>query len=436
MRIAYLIAGAGGMYCGSCLRDNRIVAELHRIGADVVAIPLYTPIRTDERVATTVPIHFGGVSLYLAHRWRPLRHLPRPVRRALDHPWLLRALSRHAVKTDASELVALTLSMLDGEAESMRAHRDDLFCTLRTARPDVVVLPNLLFAGLAAPLRRELDTTIVCTLSGEDVFLDALPEKARRQAYALIRDAVPHIHGFVAPTRYYGRKMTAELDLDPANVHYVPLGVDAAESLDGEINESPQFTIGFLARIAPEKGLDLLVDAFIEMNRSQRVCDLRVAGYLASESYLRDVRERVRQAGLVDHFQYAGELDLVEKTEFLRGLDCFCVPARHPEPKGLYVLEALLEGIPAVLPNHGSFCELIEETRGGLLYDPAEPGALSRSLSCLMDDPDLRASLGKAGSVAAETAYSTSTMVASAQAAFARACAERQQEDNASHARP
>ena len=48
MRIAYLASGAGGMYCGSCMRDNRIAATLIAQGRDVVLIPLYTPLRTDE----------------------------------------------------------------------------------------------------------------------------------------------------------------------------------------------------------------------------------------------------------------------------------------------------------------------------------------------------------------------------------------------------
>ncbi|MCZ6539665.1 MAG: glycosyltransferase family 1 protein, partial [Chloroflexi bacterium] len=48
MKVAYLTAGAGGMYCGSCMRDNTLAAALLRSGRDVVLIPIYSPIRTDE----------------------------------------------------------------------------------------------------------------------------------------------------------------------------------------------------------------------------------------------------------------------------------------------------------------------------------------------------------------------------------------------------
>ncbi len=63
MRIAYLIAGAGGMYCGSCLRDNRLAATLIAQGRDVVLMPLYTPIRTDEVDVSETHVYYGGINV-------------------------------------------------------------------------------------------------------------------------------------------------------------------------------------------------------------------------------------------------------------------------------------------------------------------------------------------------------------------------------------
>ena len=49
MKILSITAGAGGMYCGSCLRDNALAAELLARGHDVTLLPLYTPLLTDEQ---------------------------------------------------------------------------------------------------------------------------------------------------------------------------------------------------------------------------------------------------------------------------------------------------------------------------------------------------------------------------------------------------
>ena len=67
--------------------------------------------------------------------------------------------------------------------------------------------------------------------------------------------------------------------------------------------------------------------------------------------------------------------------EFLKNLTLFSVPARYPEAFGLYVVEAMAAGVPVVLPNDGSFPEIIEATQGGYLYDPKEDGGLIRALS-------------------------------------------------------
>jgi len=48
MRIIHIIAGAASMYCGSCLRDNALAAELLSWGHDVILVPIYMPTLTDE----------------------------------------------------------------------------------------------------------------------------------------------------------------------------------------------------------------------------------------------------------------------------------------------------------------------------------------------------------------------------------------------------
>src|SRR5512133_3247205 len=66
VRIVQLTPGAGGMYCGNCLRDNALVRELRRLGHDTVMVPLYLPMtldETDESAGT--PTFFGGISVYL-----------------------------------------------------------------------------------------------------------------------------------------------------------------------------------------------------------------------------------------------------------------------------------------------------------------------------------------------------------------------------------
>jgi glycosyltransferase involved in cell wall biosynthesis len=94
--------------------------------------------------------------------------------------------------------------------------------------------------------------------------------------------------------------------------------------------------LSFLARIAPEKGLHTLAEAYIQLRRKADLglAALRVAGYLAPEhkAYLRGVGRSLAAAGLSHEFSYQGVLDRAGKIEFLRRLNVFSVPCTYDEP--------------------------------------------------------------------------------------------------------
>ena len=48
MRILQITAGAAGMYCGSCTRDNALARAMIARGHDVTLVPVYTPTRPDD----------------------------------------------------------------------------------------------------------------------------------------------------------------------------------------------------------------------------------------------------------------------------------------------------------------------------------------------------------------------------------------------------
>src|SRR5215471_3479420 len=121
MRISYITAGAAGMYCGSCMRDNTLVAALSRLGHDVLLLPTYTPIRTDEEDVSQQRVFFGGINVYLQQKSGIFRHTPRWFDRLLDAPGLLNwAANTFGIGIQAEELGRLTLSMLEGSHGKQR----------------------------------------------------------------------------------------------------------------------------------------------------------------------------------------------------------------------------------------------------------------------------------------------------------------------------
>src|SRR5438093_13570633 len=111
MRIAYISAGAGGMFCGSCLHDNTLAAALIALGHDALLIPTYTPLRTDEIDVSERRVFLGGINAYLQQKVSLFRHTPRFFDWFLDARLLLRWVARFAVRTQAQELADLVISV-------------------------------------------------------------------------------------------------------------------------------------------------------------------------------------------------------------------------------------------------------------------------------------------------------------------------------------
>jgi glycosyltransferase involved in cell wall biosynthesis len=103
----------------------------------------------------------------------------------------------------------------------------------------------------------------------------------------------------------------------------------------------------------------------------------------------------------------------------LRGLDVLSVPTVYREPKGLYVLEALANGVPVVQPRHGSFPELVELTGGGLLVEPDDLDGLAAALKRMLDDRRAAAALGQRGQEAVWQRFTADRMAEQTAAVYA-----------------
>ena len=433
MKIASITAGAAGMICGSCLRDNALAAALVAQGHDALLIPTYTPIRTDEPDVSVPRVFFGGINVFLQQKTGLFRASPRWLDRLLDFPGLLRLVSKFAVGIRAEELGALTVSMLEGTHGKQRKELAKLVDWLETDwRPDVVLLTNVLLSGLAPELHRRLKVPIVATLQGDDIFLEALPEPYRGRALELIRENCRDVAGYVATCRYYADFMAEYLKLPRKQMHVVYPGIrttltpspSPTKRGEGGMSDGPspakqregseRPVIGYFARIAPEKGLHLLADAFILLRKSPGApaARLRFSGWLGNHNkpYLAGIRQKLADAGLAADVEHVVSPTHADKVRFLQSIDVLSVPAPYREPKGLYVLEALAHGVPVVQPRHGSFPELIEMTGGGLLATPDDPADLANALRRLLDDPALRRELGDKGKAAVNERFTAERM--------------------------
>jgi glycosyltransferase involved in cell wall biosynthesis len=415
VKILYLTGGAGQMYCGSCLRDNALAAELIARGHDITLLPIYTPTLTDEPNVSNGKVFFGGISVYLEQYVPLFRNSPRWIDRLLDSKSMLQLASRRSISTSPKMLGELTVSMLKGEDGFQQKEVAKLLeWAKHEAPPDLVSLPYSLLLGLAKPIKEALGRPICCTLQGEDLFLEGLHEPYRSEAMGLIRAQIKYVDAFISVSDYYAEFMPGYLEVPPEKIRVVPLGINLQGYESRPAERSGPFTVGFFARIAPEKGLHVLAEAYCMLRTSGELpkARLEAAGYMAPEhrQYLADIENKIAAAGLSDEFHYRGVLDRDQKIVFLRQLDVLSVPATYDEPKGMFLLEAMACGVPVVQPRRGAFTEIVERTGGGLLVEKDDLQSLGEGILRIFRDPKLGHKLGQQGLRQVYDHYSVSSM--------------------------
>jgi glycosyltransferase involved in cell wall biosynthesis len=388
------------------------------MGHEVLMVPLYLPLTLDEQDESAgTPIFFSGINVYLQQQSALFRQVPGWFHDLFASPTLLKWAAGRAAKTQPASLGALTLSMLRGEEGNQVRELDELIAWFKTQpQPEVIYLSNALLLGMARRLKSELGASIVCALQGEDGFLDALPGDYRAQCWKTLAERAAEVELFVAPSAYFANLMAGRLGLPAERVRVVYNGIN----LEGYADKNPAQTppsapvLGYFARMCKEKGLDTLVEAYIQVRQRNRVKDLalRIGGSCgpSDEPLVNSLRARLKNLGYEREVQFRPNVTREEKLELIRSSSVFSVPARYGEAFGLYVIEALASGVPVVQPRTASFPELIQATAGGVLCEPENPASLADAIEALLLDPARARALGATGRRAVAEKFTADAM--------------------------
>ena len=404
MKIAQITPGSGdNFYCENCLRDAALVTAMRKLEHDILLLPMYLPMQVDEEdVPRNAPIFFGGINVYLQQKLDLFQKTPRWIDRLFDRPGLLRWAGRKAGMTSAKDLAETTISMLEGEHGRQVKELNRLVDWLAQDenKPDIVTLSNALLIGLAEPIKEKLGVPVLCLLQDEDGFLDGLTSPYTEQAWQIVTEQSKNVDLFIAVSKYFADVMQQRLSLDKERLEVVHMGIPLDDYKPrGNNPEVP--TIGYLSRMCPDRGLDILIDAFIELKKNEKLKNtkLRIAGgqTTADEKFIESMQNKLGSHGLINDVEFLSSFDRSVKFDFLNSLSILTVPEKKPVAYGLYVLEALASGIPVVEPAIGVFPELLEMTGGGVLYEDNSSAGLVAALEPLLLDSEYSQELGKHG---------------------------------------
>ena len=112
--------------------------------------------------------------------------------------------------------------------------------------------------------------------------------------------------------------------------------------------------------------------------------------------YEKTLNEKIGTYGLSKRIILRGRLEGASLSEEYRTSDILIVPSLY-EGYGMVVREGMSFGLPIVASNVGGIPEQIRDGIDGFLVPPGDPDALALALQELIDNPDLRISMGKRG---------------------------------------
>src|SRR5262249_21163340 len=162
-------------------------------------------------------------------------------------PGLLRWVSRFAVRTRAEDLGDLTVSMLQGEHGLQRKEVTKLVDWLaREVRPDLVNLTNAILSGMVHEMKAKLGAPVLCSLHGDDIYTESLPEPFKMRTLELIRQHCKEMDGFLATSSDYADFMAGYFDIPRHKIHVVRPGINLAGHGAGRPpRDGKPFTIGY-----------------------------------------------------------------------------------------------------------------------------------------------------------------------------------------------
>ncbi|MBI4551364.1 MAG: glycosyltransferase [Candidatus Latescibacteria bacterium] len=187
----------------------------------------------------------------------------------------------------------------------------------------------------------------------------------------------------------------------------IPNGVDLdeyhPEKVDGRLRaelglDEDTFVVGYVGRIVPWKGVDVLLDAARLVLQSDRRAVFCLIGSNPVGA-TRDIRSAYEQQaaayGIADRVSFLGFREDIRP--YVRDFDLLVLPSKEPEPFGRVNIEAMAMGVPVIATAHGGPREIIDDGVDGVLVPPNDAAALARAILAMMASPDLQKQLGGRG---------------------------------------
>jgi len=210
---------------------------------------------------------------------------------------------------------------------------------------------------------------------------NAMADEAIVNSQAVLRDVVAH-------ERQFPRVRTV--------IHY---GIDVDSYPASTLRHEGPLRLITVGALAPRKGQEYAIEAIRQLSSAGVDVELTLLGSGPDEAKLR----RIATTGVLGRVKFAGQHE--DARPFLSSADVLVMPSRQ-EGFSLAILEGMAAALPVVATDVGGNAEAIVDGEGGFIVEPANPEALATAIKALVDDPSLRASMGRFNRMRAQEKFS------------------------------
>ncbi len=243
------------------------------------------------------------------------------------------------------------------------------------------------------------------------------PDRPPPRRQLVMRALTPHVDRFTSVCEFLGSELAEDFSIPPERVTVLRTGVDVdridaapAKEIARERFGIPNdaIVIGAISVFRPVKRIPDLIEAVGRLAAERPNVHLLLVGNPVRMT-VEELREQADRAGLAGRIHMPGRIE--DPPSILKAFDIF-VNCSIFEGSSNAIIEAMAASIPVVGTAVGGTPELIVDGINGSLVPPRDVDSLTAALGALVDDPELRATMGTNGRKRITRKHSYDKMVA------------------------
>ncbi|MCL6638319.1 MAG: DUF1957 domain-containing protein [Firmicutes bacterium] len=194
-------------------------------------------------------------------------------------------------------------------------------------------------------------------------------------------------------SRYMAAEVTALFGVPREKLMVIPNGVDPANMgvprqitpESRKFDHSGEKMIFFVGRLVPEKGAQVLLEAFKILLAQNLNARLVIGG---TGSYEADLKSLASELGVAGKVLFPGYLNEARRNRYLKEADVAVFPSLY-EPFGIVALEAMAAHVPVIVSDTGGMHEVVEHGIDGYKVPPGRPDYLAYYIMEILRNPGL-----------------------------------------------